>query len=63
MQINDKDAGAYLKTVSGGGARGLAGGTGDNTEVVGEIVDQAEQPLSGARRRLGKVRDPGAVVW
>ena len=40
MQINDKDAGAYLKVVSGGGARGLAGGTGDATEAVGSIVDQ-----------------------
>lgn len=40
MQINDKDAGAYLKVVSGGGARGLAGGAGDNTENVGDIVDQ-----------------------
>ena len=40
MQINDKDAGAYLKAVSGFGARGLAGGTGDATEVLGAIVDQ-----------------------
>jgi len=40
MQINDKDAGAYLKVVSGGGARGVAAGTGDNTEVFGAIVDQ-----------------------
>lgn len=40
MQINDKDAGAYLKVVSGFGARGLAGGTGDATEVLGAIVDQ-----------------------
>jgi hypothetical protein len=28
-----------------------------------EILDQAEQPLSGARRRLSEVRDPGGVVW
>lgn len=40
MQINDKDAGAYLKVVGGGGARGVAAGTGDATEVVGAIVDQ-----------------------
>jgi hypothetical protein len=40
MQINDKDAGAYMKVVSGGGARGVAAGTGDNTEAVGAIVDQ-----------------------
>lgn len=40
MQINDKDAGAYLKVVSAGGARGVAAGTGDATEVFGAIVDQ-----------------------
>ena len=40
MQINDKDAGAYLKVVSGGGARGVAAGTGDATEAFGAIVDQ-----------------------
>ncbi len=40
MQINDKDAGAYLKVVSGGGARGVAAGAGDATEAVGAIVDQ-----------------------
>jgi hypothetical protein len=44
MQINDKDAGAYLKVVSGGGARGVAAGTGDNTEAVGDIVDQLAHP-------------------
>jgi hypothetical protein len=44
MQINDKDAGAYFNVVSGGGARGVAAGTGDNTEAVGEIVDQLAQP-------------------
>jgi len=44
MQINDKDAGAYLSVVSGGGARGVAAGTGDNTEAVGDIVDQLAQP-------------------
>ena len=44
MQINDKDAGAYLSVVSGGGARGVAAGTGDNTEAVGEIVDMLAQP-------------------
>jgi hypothetical protein len=50
MQINDKDAGAYLKVVSGGGARGVAAGTGDNTEVYGEVVDTLAQPglISGA---------------
>lgn len=40
MQINDKDAAAYLKLVSGFGARGVAAGTGDATEVLGAIVDQ-----------------------
>ena len=40
MQINDKDAGAYLKVVGGGGARGVAAGTGDATEAFGAIVDQ-----------------------
>ena len=49
MQINDKDAGAYLQVVSGGGARGLAGGTGDNTEVVGDIVDQLAAATVGLR--------------
>lgn len=44
MQINDKDFGAYPSVVSGGGARGVAAGTGDNTEVYGEIVDQLAQP-------------------
>jgi hypothetical protein len=44
MQINDKDAGAYMVLVSGGGTRGLAGGTGDNTEDVGAIVDSQAQP-------------------
>lgn len=44
MQINDKDAGAYLKVVSGGGARGVAAGTGDATEAVGDIVDQLAHP-------------------
>ena len=49
MQINDKDAGAYLKVLSGFGARGVAAGTGDATEVLGAIVDQAahEDPRSG----------------
>ena len=44
MQINDKNAGAYFSVISGGGARGVAAGTGDNTEAVGEIVDQLAQP-------------------
>jgi hypothetical protein len=44
MDINDKDAGAYFKLLSGGGARGVAAGTGDNTEAVGEIVDMQAQP-------------------
>jgi hypothetical protein len=50
MQINDKDAGAYVAVVSGGGARGVAAGTGDNTEVYGEVVDTLAQPglISGA---------------
>lgn len=44
MHLNDKDAGAYLTFVSGGGARGVAAGTGDNTEFVGDIVDAQAQP-------------------
>lgn len=44
MQINDKDFGSYPSVVSGGGARGVAAGTGDATEVYGEIVDQLAQP-------------------
>ena len=49
MQINDKDAGAYLKVLSGGGARGVAAGTGDNTEVFGDIVDQNLAANKGPR--------------
>lgn len=52
MQINDKDAGAYLKVVSGGGARGVAAGTGDNTEVFGAIVDQTAKANKGLRSGL-----------
>jgi hypothetical protein len=52
MQINDKDAGAYLRVVSGGGARGVAAGTGDNTEVFGEIVDQNAEVNKGLRSGL-----------
>ena len=44
MHVNDKDAGAFMKVVGGGGARGVAAGTGDNTEAVGEIVDMLAQP-------------------
>jgi len=44
MIINDKDAGAPFKLLSGGGARGVAAGTGDNTEAVGAIVDMQAQP-------------------
>ena len=44
MIINDKDAGAPFKILSPGGARGVAAGTGDNTEAVGEIVDMEAQP-------------------
>lgn len=44
MQITDYDAGAFLKAVSGGGARGVAAGTGDNTEAVGAIVDAQAEP-------------------
>lgn len=34
-----RDFGAALDVLGGGGARGVAAGTGDNTEAVGEIVD------------------------
>lgn len=49
MDINNQDAGAPFAVLSGGGARGVAAGTGDNTEAVGAIVDmQAENgPMSG----------------
>jgi hypothetical protein len=39
-----KDFGAQLDILSGGGARGVAAGTGDNTEAVGAIVDSLAQP-------------------
>ena len=39
-----KDFGAQLDLLSGTGARGLAGGTGDATEVLGAIVDTLAQP-------------------
>jgi hypothetical protein len=42
----DKNAGFHLKAVGGGGTRGVAAGTGDNTEDVGAIVDmQAQEGL------------------
>jgi hypothetical protein len=44
MDINNFDAGAPFLLLSGGGARGVAAGTGDNTEAVGEIVDMQAQP-------------------
>lgn len=44
MDINNFDAGAPFKVLSGGGARGVAAGTGDNTEAVGAIVDMQAQP-------------------
>jgi len=44
MDINNQDAGAPFKLLSGGGARGVAAGTGDATEAVGEIVDMQAQP-------------------
>ena len=46
MHIMDKNAGFHLKAVGGGGTRGVAAGTGDNTEDVGAIVDmQAQEGL------------------
>jgi hypothetical protein len=49
MDINDFDAGAPFAILSPGGARGVAAGTGDNTEAVGDIVDMQAQdgPMSG----------------
>jgi len=44
MDISNYDAGAPFKLLSGGGARGVAAGTGDNTEAVGDIVDMQAQP-------------------
>jgi hypothetical protein len=51
MQINDKDAGAYFQVLSATPAAGTAGGSGDNTEVNGDIVDMqalGAAPWSGA---------------
>ncbi len=46
MHIMDKNAGFHMKAVGGGGTRGVAAGTGDNTEDVGVIVDmQANEDL------------------
>jgi hypothetical protein len=49
MDINNFDAGAPFAILSPGGARGVAAGTGDNTEAVGAIVDMQAQkgPMSG----------------
>lgn len=49
MDINNQDAGAPFALIGGGGARGVAAGTGDNTEALGAIVDlQAlDGPMSG----------------
>lgn len=44
MDINNQDAGAPFKLIGGGGARGVAAGTGDATEAVGVIVDMQAQP-------------------
>ncbi len=43
MHVMDKNAGFHLKAVGGGGTRGVAAGTGDNTEDVGTIVDMQTQ--------------------
>lgn len=49
MDINNFDAGAPFALMGAGGARGVAGGTGDNTEALGTIVDMQAQdgPMSG----------------
>ena len=39
MHVMDKNAGAHMTVLGGGGARGVAAGTGDATEAVGAIVD------------------------
>jgi hypothetical protein len=43
MDINNQDAGAPFALVGAGGARGVAAGTGDNTESLGAIVDMQLQ--------------------
>ena len=49
MDINDSNAGAPFALMAPGGARGVAAGTGDNTEALGLIVDMQAQdgPMSG----------------
>lgn len=49
MDINNQDAGAPFALMGAGGARGVAAGTGDNTEALGAIVDMQAQagPMSG----------------
>jgi hypothetical protein len=49
MDINNQDAGAPFALMGAGGARGVAAGTGDNTEALGVIVDMTLQngPMSG----------------
>jgi hypothetical protein len=49
MDINDQNAGAPFALMGAGGARGVAAGTGDNTEALGAIVDMQAQdgPMSG----------------
>jgi hypothetical protein len=44
-----KDYGAQIKVLGGGGARGVAAGTGDNTKATGEIVDSLaiDRQISG----------------
>lgn len=65
---NPKDLGAHLTAVSGGGARGVAGGTGDATEALGAIVDSYDEKglTSGAivvcgQATLGAGEDIGIV--
>jgi len=43
MDINNQDAGAPFTILGTGGARGVAAGTGDNTEALGVIVDMQAQ--------------------
>lgn len=58
MHVTDKNAGAHMAVLSGGGARGVAAGTGDNTEAVGDIVDS----LAISKRYSGAIVITGSAV-
>jgi hypothetical protein len=55
-----KDFGAEIAVLGGGGARGVAAGTGDNTKANGEIVDNQARP--GGRPISGVIFVVGSAV-